>query len=291
VTGYKIHIIDDDPATHEILGDYLTLAGFQVNSAYDGHAGLELMRNDPPDLVLLDIQMPELDGFGLLKMVGDDDLFQDVPILIITSLQRTNLKIKGLELGADDFIVKPFERAELFARIKVALRRSRRFGRTAGVLDGCLDDISIAELLQTLDINKKTAQVLFPEMAGELFTEGGQLLSARQGNFHGDAAMDRLMLLHQGTFTVRFGRSPENRGQDDVSIQHQLLKTLICLDTLKELLPGSPEPNPKVSWLPDGLDFSERDRLEKLLPLPLYELLALLPGDLTVNAELFAQSC
>jgi len=115
MNGYKIYIIDDDPATYEILNEYLESAGFRVREASDGRAGLEMMQKDSPDLALLDIQMPELDGFKLLEAMRKQKSLQDVPVLFITSLDRTNLKIKGLELGADDFIVKPFERAELFA--------------------------------------------------------------------------------------------------------------------------------------------------------------------------------
>ena len=142
MNGYTIHIIDDDPATSEILNEYLESAGFKVRAAFDGRAGLDMMVNDPPDLALLDILMPEMDGFQLLEAMRRRESLQDVPVLFITSLNRTIIKIKGLELGADDFIVKPFERTELFARIKVALRRSSRYRQAENVLTGNLTDIS-----------------------------------------------------------------------------------------------------------------------------------------------------
>ena len=288
--GYKIHIIDDDPATHEVLRDYLHLAGFKVGSAFNGRAGLELMHSDPPDLVLLDIQMPELDGFGLLKAVGEDPALSQVPILIITSLQRTNLKIKGLELGADDFIVKPFECAELFARIKAALRRSGRYGRTAGLLSGALVDVGLAELLQTLDIGKKTALIRLPEMDGEIHADNGTLRYIRQGEHTGAAAMDRLLLLHRGMFTVHFGALPDaGQQQPPVGIQQQILTSLVCLDTIREILAILPEPNPEIGNLQDLPDFSGKEQLEKQLPLALCDLLAALPGNLEANAERLVQ--
>ncbi len=287
MTGYKIHIIDDDPTTHEILGEYLTLAGYTVSSAYDGRAGLELMRNDPPDLVLLDIQMPHIDGFGLLKAVGDEGIFADVPILIITSLQRTNLKIKGLELGADDFIIKPFERAELFARIKAALRRSSRYRDTAGKMSGNLADISVAELLQTLEINKKQAHVVFADMDGELYVNDGQILYARQAGFDGKAALCRLLLLNSGSFMVNFGVAAPGQ-LDGSAIQRQLLDCFVEIDTVNEILAASGENNPLINDISSVGDFSGKKQLQEQLPLPAYRVLAAMPGDLTANARALA---
>ena len=287
MNGYKIHIIDDDPVTYEILNEYLEFAGFKVCAAFDGRAGLAMMDNDPPDLVLLDIQMPEMNGFQLLETMRRREALQDVPVLFITSLDRTNLKIKGLELGADDFIVKPFERAELFARIKSALRRSDRYRQRENVLAGNLIDINLTELMQTLDIGRKTARILFPEMAGEVFVDRGMMISACQGLFYGEAALTRLLLLDKGSFVVDFGISTERRDGENISIQHQVLNSLVCVDEVKKSLMKLPEKNPTIEKLPPVFLAENSDAIERLLPLSLTELLVILHGDLLSNVKLF----
>jgi len=291
MNGYKIHIIDDDPVTYEILNEYLESAGFRVRAAFDGKAGLDMMLNDPPDLALLDIQMPELDGFQLLETMRSQESLQDIPVLFITTLDRTNLKIKGLELGADDFIVKPFERAELFARIKVALRRSHRYQQTENILTGNLTDISLTELMQTLDIGRKTARIAFPEMVGEVFVDRGMLVSARQGTFFGEGALTRLLFLDKGSFVVDFGVLTERRDGENISIQHQILNSLVCIDEVKKTLTELAEENPLIEELPSVFSTESNDSIKGLLPLPLNDLLVMLSGDPLANAELFVQDC
>ncbi len=288
--GYEIHIVDDDPATYEILNEYLESAGFKVHAAFDGRAGLDMMNNDPPDLALLDIQMPEMDGFQLLEAMRRQESLQDVPVLFITSLDRTNLKIKGLELGADDFIVKPFERAELFARIKAALRRSDRYRQTENILTGNLADISLTELMQTLDIGRKTARIMFSEMIGEVFINRGMLVSARQSIVFGEAALTRLLFLNKGSFLVDFGMTTERRDGENISIQHQVLNSLVCIDQVKKILAELPEQNPIIKELPAVFSAEDSDSIKKLLPLPLSDLLVMLSGDLMSNVKLFVQA-
>jgi len=290
VKGYEIHIVDDDPATYEILNEYLESAGFKVHAAFDGRAGLDMMNNDPPDLALLDIQMPEMDGFQLLEAMRRQESLQDVPVLFITSLDRTNLKIKGLELGADDFIVKPFERAELFARIKAALRRSDRYRQTENILTGNLADISLTELMQTLDIGRKTARIMFSEMIGEVFINRGMLVSARQSIVFGEAALTRLLFLNKGSFLVDFGMTTERRDGENISIQHQVLNSLVCIDQVKKILAELPEQNPIIKELPAVFSAEDSDSIKKLLPLPLSDLLVMLSGDLMSNVKLFVQA-
>ncbi len=287
--GYKIHIIDDDPATYEILNSYLESAGFKVSAAFDGRAGLDMMHNDPPDLALLDIQMPELDGFQLLETMRREEPLQDVPVLFITSLDRTNLKIKGLELGADDFIVKPFERAELFARIKAALRRSERYRQTVKNLTGNLIDINLTELLQTLDIGRKTACVRFREMDGEIYVDRGMLVSARQGTFFGEAALTRLLFLDKGSFVVDFGMLTERRDGGNTSIQHQILNSLVYIDKVEQILVELPEQNPMLEELPPAFSVEGIDAVEKIIPCLLNELLVVIPGELETAAKIFAR--
>lgn len=116
----QILLIDDDHELAELLVDYLTQQNFTVQCCFDGQSGLEIAYNNNFDLILLDVMMPKLNGFEVLKALGNT--FK-TPILMLTAKGDHNDKIQGLELGADDYLAKPFHHQELLARINAILRR------------------------------------------------------------------------------------------------------------------------------------------------------------------------
>lgn len=118
----KICVIDDHPENVFILQDRLEKAGFEIITAYDGESGLEKVREELPDLVLLDVMMPGLSGFEVCKRITTDDRTKQIPIILLTALTSTEDLEEGLQAGAFDYVKKPFNRAELLARIKSALR-------------------------------------------------------------------------------------------------------------------------------------------------------------------------
>jgi CheY-like chemotaxis protein len=195
-------IIDDDPTQHEVLGEYLEAAGYAVRHAHDGEAGLAQVAAEPPDGVLLDLEMPRLDGFGVLARLQADPRSRDVPVLMVTSHDQAHLKIKGLELGAEDYVTKPFERSVLLARIRAALRRSRRYRQVTGALAGDLRDLGLATVLQTVELSGRPGRVELPDLDGEVAVHGGRLLHARFGAQTGTAALQRLLWLDRGAFRV-----------------------------------------------------------------------------------------
>jgi len=113
-------IVDDDPSVREVLALYLTQAGFEVHEAEDGHGAVQAMSSQPADLVLLDIMLPGLDGYEVYRTLRERS---DVPILFLTARDEDVDRILGLELGADDYITKPFNPREVTARVKAVLRR------------------------------------------------------------------------------------------------------------------------------------------------------------------------
>ncbi len=123
-----ILVVEDDPAIVLGLEDLLAGEGYVVSSARDGRQALDLYRREKPDLVLLDIMLPEISGYEVCRRIRKDDA--ETPILMLTAKGQEADKVAGLELGADDYIVKPFGVSELLARIRATLRRSR--GRAAG---------------------------------------------------------------------------------------------------------------------------------------------------------------
>ena len=116
----KVLIVEDDSNIAELLHLYLEKEGFETAVATDGGKGVELFRSFQPDLVLLDIMLPVLDGWGVLKKIREHD---KTPVIMLTAKGETNDKVTGLESGADDYIVKPFEMKEVLARIHAVLRR------------------------------------------------------------------------------------------------------------------------------------------------------------------------
>ena len=118
----KILIVDDERAIVDILNYNLQKNDFDTVCAYDGPEGLRLARQADPDLILLDVMLPGMDGFQVCRTLRDEG--NNVPIIMITAREEETDKVFGLELGADDYAVKPFSTRELLARIKAVLRRS-----------------------------------------------------------------------------------------------------------------------------------------------------------------------
>ncbi len=116
----KILIIDDDPKLNDLLSGYLAKFGFDTVSVIHPLEGLKILEKEAPDLVILDVMMPDMDGFEVCKEIRKN---QSTPIIMLTARGELTDKVVGLELGADDYLPKPFEPRELVARIQTVLRR------------------------------------------------------------------------------------------------------------------------------------------------------------------------
>ena len=120
-----ILVIDDNPTNLQVLYKALSDRGYEVLVEMDGKSGIELVKNSPPDLILLDVMMPGIDGFETCSRLQADPLTKEIPIIFMTALSDTVDKVKGLSLGAVDYISKPFQQEEVLARIKVHLKLRR----------------------------------------------------------------------------------------------------------------------------------------------------------------------
>lgn len=118
----KILIVDDDSHIRELAGLFLRNEGFDIHEAGDGEEALSVLESVKADLVILDIMMPNMDGWELCRELRE---FYDCPILMLTAKGETSQKVKGFDLGTDDYLVKPFEPPELVARVKALLKRYR----------------------------------------------------------------------------------------------------------------------------------------------------------------------
>ena len=155
----KILVVDDEKNICELLRLYLEKDGYQVVTAYDGGQALEVFKKESPDLILLDIMLPVLDGWQVCREVRKSS---EVPIIMLTAKGETFDKVLGLELGADDYIVKPFETKEVVARIKAVLRRTinkNPHNQSRDSKELRYDNLEISYTNYSLKINGKSVDV------------------------------------------------------------------------------------------------------------------------------------
>jgi len=147
----RILVVDDDPDILQFVRLNLELDGFDVDLAGGGREALEMAAAAPPDLMLLDVMMPEIDGLTVLRRLRSDPGTANIPVIVLTARSLAEDRVKGLDLGADDYITKPFDLEELIARVRTVLRRSQQMRdlspltglpgnfRITGKLEECID--------------------------------------------------------------------------------------------------------------------------------------------------------
>lgn len=121
----RILVVEDEPSIAEVVNLYLRRAGFMVEVAQDGEIALEMLERSIPDLIVLDLMLPKMNGLSITRWIRDRS---DVPIIMLTSRREEADRIAGLEMGADDYVVKPFSPQELVSRVRAVLRRSSNLG-------------------------------------------------------------------------------------------------------------------------------------------------------------------
>src|SRR5690242_14116917 len=148
-----ILVADDEDSILLMLRDALRSFDYDVVVAHNGKEALQELRKNPPDLVLLDVMMPEMNGYEVCREVKSDVFLRHIPVMLLTAQAGMSSKVTGLEQGADDYVTKPFEMAELVARIRTLLRRTR-IGLEANPLTRLPGNITIEkEIMQRIKTN------------------------------------------------------------------------------------------------------------------------------------------
>ena len=179
----KILLVDDEPEILEICRDYLKASGYEVVTAKDGALGLSAFRREKPDLMVLDLMLPEMDGLDVCRAVRRES---NVPIIMLTARVEETDKLIGLELGADDYMTKPFSPRELVARVKVVLRRvggdsTAEVIRVGNVsLDRTMYEVQIGQRMVTLTPTEFEIMATLMSQPSRIFSRH-QLLSAAHG--------------------------------------------------------------------------------------------------------------
>lgn len=287
--AYRILITDDDVLHREALAGYLERAGFHIEEAGNGVECLQKITNSPPDLILLDLQMPEMDGFSVLQTLQADPTFSSIPVVFLSSHDRPNLKVRALESGAQDYVVKPFNRAELMARVHAALRRSKRYQECSAQMYGSLQNFNLFELLTTLEIGQKTAQINLLDIQGVVQVDSGRFVNARFGSWDSINAFIRILLAAHGRFSVHFTTSSETSETsvlEGKSISSLLLDSVRQIDEWFHYLGNDIQPE---TWLETVNPQQIPTEILDLLPSPAARFLALLPKSLDENVKTLQQ--
>ncbi len=180
----KILLVDDEPKIAQLARDYLESAGFSVLTAGDGKAALEAARSANPDLIVLDLGLPEMDGLDVTRAVRKES---EVPIIMLTARGEESDRLVGLELGADDYIVKPFSPKELVARVRAVLRRAENSNTQADLIRAA--DLSLDVPRMKVTVKDRAVEMTATEFQllatlarrpGRIFTRA-QLLDAVRG--------------------------------------------------------------------------------------------------------------
>jgi two-component system alkaline phosphatase synthesis response regulator PhoP len=206
----KILIVDDEPSITNLVSAYLKPEGYEVFTASDGNAGLKSVRAFKPDLMILDVMLPGMDGIELLSRVRRES---DVYVIMLTAKTEETDKIVGLSVGADDYVTKPFSPRELVARVKAALRRIETAAGSGGerdVLSFKHVRIDVGARKVTVDENPIELTVIEFDLLKALAENRGRVLSREQllekiwgGEYFGEM---RVVDVHLGHVRQKLGR-------------------------------------------------------------------------------------
>jgi len=177
----KILVVDDDSAINELIKINLELAGYAVVQALDGIKGFALAKQELPNAIILDVMMPEVDGYTVAQRIRQNAETKNIPIIMLTALSQLKDKVKGFDIGVDDYLVKPFEMEELKVRIRAVLKRSNQIPESIATRELLsLEEITLLPESYSVKINDKTAK-LTPiefEIFNLLFQNHGNMVSS-----------------------------------------------------------------------------------------------------------------
>ncbi len=179
----KILVVDDDVAINELIKVNLELGGYSVIQAYDGIKGFALAKQEIPALIILDVMMPEVDGYTVAKRIRENSETKDIPIIMLTALSQLNDKVTGFNIGVDDYLVKPFEIEELKVRVRALLKRTGQIPKSASVRDlQTLGEITLLPEQYSVRIGDNQAKLtpIEYDIFNLLFQNHGNMVSSAQ---------------------------------------------------------------------------------------------------------------
>ncbi len=204
----KLLIVDDSRLIVQIIADYFEPMGYEVLCAGDAGMAMRCLETETPDVIVSDVLMPEVDGWQMFEMIRSIPALADIPFIFLTTERELPQKLRGFHLGADDYVVKPFDVEELYARVERILERGRQLERArrgdGATLAGTVDHLSLPDLLQILSMNGRDGVVYLQEgeEEGEVHFENGNVVHAWAGPVAGTKALYRLLTWKTAAFRV-----------------------------------------------------------------------------------------
>jgi len=201
-----ILIVEDDDHTLELIATVLETNGYEIETQQSGRAALASIKKKTPDLIISDIMMPEMNGLELIKTLKLDPVKSQIPFLFLSAKISVHDRVKGLDLGADDYICKPFMMEELLARVKSRLRINNELQiarRSEGELSGDLSIFPVIDLIQILKLEKKTGEirVMDKTLKAEIRINSGEIVDVSYGDYSGLKAFRSIIAIQKGRFS------------------------------------------------------------------------------------------
>ena len=247
-------LVDGDARNLRVLEVSLRKAGYVVTTAVNGLDALEKVETAKPDLIISDTKLPELDGFMFCERLKHDPRWTSIPFIFLTNQRSIEDKIRGLELGVEEYLTKPIFVKEIVIRIKMLLQKRQRESLTKRdvrtTFSGDLADMAVVDLIQTLELGRKSGIIHFTSdhgRRGAIYFRNGDIIDAEMGRLQGEAAVYRLLGWSEGKFEVEFKIVRRNdviqrsnqallmEGMRRVDEWGRLLEQLPPLDTIFEV--------------------------------------------------------
>jgi CheY-like chemotaxis protein len=213
VAKKQLLLVDADPRSVRVLEVSLKKSGYSVTTASDGADALAKIDFSAPDLILSDTRLPRLDGYELVRRMKDRPEHAHIPVVFLTSQKSIEDKIRGLELGVEDYLTKPIFVRELIARVNLLLARRTQERMATALpmsrrtrLSGSLEDMGVVDLLQTFEISRKTGvgKIGDGRREARIFFRDGKVVDAELGRLRGEEAVYRALIWNSGHFEVEF---------------------------------------------------------------------------------------
>jgi DNA-binding response OmpR family regulator len=240
-------LVDGDVKSLRVLEVSLKKGGFNVTTAVNGLDALEKVETSQPDLIISDTKMPEMDGFEFCKRMKQNTDWAAIPFIFLTGQKSVEDKIKGLELGVEDYLTKPIYIKEIITRVKILLQKKQRLSleekkESKTKFTGALTDMAVVDLIQTIEISRKSGVIHFTGSEGRraaIYFRNGKVIDAELGRLQGEDAVYRLLIWIDGEFEVEF-KNVRRKDVIELSSQGLLMEGMRRLDEWGRLLEQLP---------------------------------------------------
>ena len=261
-------LVDADARSLRVLEVSLRKAGYSVTTCGDAANAVEMVELSRPDLVIADTRLPKTDGFMLVEELRENADWEDIPFIFLSSDGSLESKVKGLELGVEDYLTKPIYIKEIITRVNLVLQRFERRGLerrslTKTRFSGSLAEMGLVDLLQTIDISRKSGVLRLTqgERSGEVLFSDGSLVHAEFGKLRGEAAIYRFLVWNDGEFNLEFGPVDPEEISVTAPTQGVLMEGMRRLDEWGRILEQLPP-------LSSVFEVDDNELIERLAEIP-----------------------